>query len=241
MKRGKYEAPRQRNPIAIFFWIVLIVFLVLGTVVLLKSCNQDTQDPPPETLFIDPLPSQESTAEPTAEPTTEPVTTPPTEPITEPTEPVTEPTEPITEPTDPPTEPEEDEPPETDNTVGLAVVAVAKTALGKPYAAGGNGPDSFDTSGFVSYCFRENGISVPRGTSTLFGAGTAVEKEDLQAGDVVFFYQSNPGKAEYVGIYTGDGTFIAVSSSQNAVLERKMNSSYYTEHYVAARRYTTNP
>ena len=246
MKRGKYEAPRQKNPFAAFFWIILVVFLILGALVLLKSCGKANEEQtPPKGGQTTPQQAQAATTDPSTIPATQPETTPTTipetEPSTEPTEPVTEPTEPVTEPAEPPTEPEEEEdPPAVDNTLGLAVVTTARSALGKPYASGGNGPDSFDTSGFISYCFRENGISVPRGTATLAARGEAVEKEDLQPGDVVFFYQSTPGKAEYPGIYTGDGTFIAVSSSQNAVLERSMTSSYYTEHYVSARRFITD-
>lgn len=249
MKRGKYEAPRKTNPLGIFFWIIFIVFLVLGSILLFRSCSQaeDPQNTTPKVPVSDTLAPPSTATNPSEEPT-EPETTPPTEPVTEPstepettpsTEPITEPTEPVTEPTTPTTEPDTGDAP--DDTLGLAIVAVARSALGKAYAPGGNGPDSFDTSGFVSYCFRENGISVPRGTSALFAAGEAVEKEDLQPGDVVFFYQGTPGKAEYPGIYTGDGTFIAVSSSQEKVLERSMTSSYYTEHYVAARRYATTP
>lgn len=236
MKRGKFEAPRKRrNPIGILFWIISLLLLILGVTLLLKSCNQtdDVQNTLPETQE-----SQVSTTEPSIQPTTEPVTTPPTEP---PTTPPTEPaTEPATEPTTIPTVPDKEYPPESDNASGRNIVAVAKDAVGKPYAQGGAGPDTFDTSGLISYCFRQCGISVARRTSTLFESGEAVAKEALQPGDVVFFYLETPGKAEYVGIYTGENTFIAVSSSQNAVLERRMDNSYYTEHYVAARRYTPN-
>jgi hypothetical protein len=38
--------------------------------------------------------------------------------------------------------------------------------------------------------------------------------------------------------YVGDGKFIAVSTSQNAVLERDMGSNYYADRYVGARRYS---
>ena len=114
----------------------------------------------------------------------------------------------------------------------------AKAAVNKPYAQGGAGPDSFDTSGLVTYCYKENGITVSHNTAKQFATGVEVAKEDLQPGDVVFFYLNNPGKAEYVGIYVGDDTFIAVSSSKNLVMERSITSSYYTEHFVGARRYT---
>ena len=242
MKRGKYEAPRKSNPLAVVFWILLIACLILGCILLFRSCGkEDPSTTPAPQASVQTQPSQTPTTTPTTEPATQPVTTPPTEPVvTEPaTEPVTEPTtEPETEPTTVPTEPEDTT---TDHTFGLAVVATAKDALGKPYGQGGAGPDSFDTSGLITYCFREHGVSLSHKTSSQFAVGEEVPKESLQAGDVVFFYQENPGKAEYVGIYTGEGTFIAVSSSQNAVVERSFVSTYYTEHFVGARRYTPNP
>lgn len=227
MKHGKYEAKQPRsNPLMILFWVILIVFLILGAMVLLKSCagTGDDQAPPPATFQTDP---RETTTAPTTAPTTEPTTAPTTEPATEP----------ATEPTTAPTEPSQTVPLPTDDTLGAAIVATARGALGKPYVKGGTGPDGFDTSGFIRYCFREHGITVPRSTAPQFEDGLPVEKEELAPGDVVFFYLETPGKAEYVGIYTGENTFIAVSTSGNAVLERKLNTTYYKEHYIGARRY----
>lgn len=241
--RGKYSAPRKRRVHPIF-WIIFLVFLVLGSAVLIKTLNpaNDPQSTTPQTQHTEPPQlTTESTTAPTQVTVTEPATTPTTEPATEPsTEPSTEPTE----PTEPSTVPEEDDP-DAALTLGEQIVAVARTAIGKPYLKGGAGPDGFETSGLISYCFKACGVSVPRRTSAQFAHGEAVEKENLQPGDVVFFYMETPGSADYMGIYTGENTFITVSSSANAVIERKLNSSYYKEHYVDARRYIpteeTNP
>jgi len=54
---------------------------------------------------------------------------------------------------------------------------------------------------------------------------------------VVFFYFDTPGSPDYVGIYIGSGNFIAARSSAGIIDTMSMNSSYYTEHYVCARRY----
>lgn len=232
MKRGKFEAPRTRR-VHPLFWIILIVFLILGTAVLLKTCAQSGKDSNAEPSY--PVSDSQQT-QPSVDTTTAPTTAPVTEPTTAPTEPATEPT---TVPTEPPTVPEETVPTEPDISLGLRVVEVARTAIGKPYQKGGAGPDGFETSGLISYCFKECGISVPRRTSAQFAAGEAVEKENLLPGDVVFFYMETPGSADYMGIYTGENTFITVSSSAGVVIERKLNSSYYKEHYVDARRYIT--
>jgi cell wall-associated NlpC family hydrolase len=119
--------------------------------------------------------------------------------------------------------------------------AVAKSALGLPEAKAGEsgaGPGSFDTSGLVYYCFAEAGISVPRLVSEQFNYGTPIDKSELKPGDVLFFSfnADNSGKAEYVGIYIGNDTFIATRSSQKSVGELYM-SDYWHDRFVGARRY----
>jgi cell wall-associated NlpC family hydrolase len=127
--------------------------------------------------------------------------------------------------------------PESYSSVGDLAAAVAKSAIGMPFEYGSAGPGTFDTSGLVYYCFKESGIRAPRLVSEQFNYGTAVEKSDLKPGDVVFFSIDTAGKAEYVGIYIGNDTFIAARSSQNSVGELYMSSSYWQERYVGARRY----
>ena len=117
------------------------------------------------------------------------------------------------------------------------LVATVKSAIDVPYEFGGSGPYSFDTSGLVYYCFGEVGISVPRRVSEQAVHGTEVSRDDLQPGDVVFFYFEVEGEAEYVGIYVGNGKFIAARSTAGTVGEMDMNSSYYADRFVTARRY----
>ena len=228
MQRGKYESQRKRkriNWLGVCFWIVLLAVIVLGVVFLTKSCGNAENAPIPTT----------ETTEATTEPETEPTTEATTEPETEPT------TEPETEPTEEETEPTESIPavaPEYDGQVGQDIVATAISTIGKPEAVAGSGPDGFDTTGLIYYCFRECGISAPRDIDGQFTYGVDVPEEFLQPGDVVFFYLETPGETEYVGIYTGNGNFIAVSSSKEAVVERSMSNEYYTERFIGARRYS---
>ena len=151
----------------------------------------------------------------------------------EPTAPTpADPTEPTT-----PTTPAEPTPAPPAGDKGAAVAALAKTLEGKPYRYGAAGPDAFDNSGFVYYCLKQNGIAAPRKTGDLAQAGTAVNKEDLQAGDVVFFYNDVPGTAQYVGIYLGEGRFIACNNEEKPVVVQDMTLKYFTDHYVSARRF----
>ena len=228
MAKGKYEASGRRrakgpNWLAVFLCFAVLA-LVATAVVILGRTDQKTesgQSSVPGTSFTDTQSSQSTTE--TEEFTTESTTEFTTESTEETTEAATESTEEI--------------PPEYNETVGSSIVAVVQSVIGKPYAYGGTGPDSFDTTGLIYYCFRQCEILAPRGLDEQFAYGTEVAKEFLQPGDVVFFYLETPGAAEYVGIYMGNDTFVAVSSSRNVVEQRDMANPYFAERFVGARRY----
>jgi cell wall-associated NlpC family hydrolase len=70
----------------------------------------------------------------------------------------------------------------------------------------------------------------------MFTAGTAVESEDLLPGDLVFFTYNEDKSASYVGIYLGDGQFIAENNEKQPVRIQDMTLDYYKEIYIGARR-----
>ena len=154
---------------------------------------------------------------------------------------LTEPSmEQTTDPTTQPTTEEATVPETTEQDLGDVGMVAAKTAvkqLGKPYQYGTAGPDSFDTSGLLQYCFQQAGVSIPRSNSAQAEYGYVVDKEDIAPGDAVFFWSSNPGIPEYPGIYVGNGMVIAAMNSSKPVVQFDMNSSYYTEHFVFVRRF----
>ena len=80
---------------------------------------------------------------------------------------------------------------------GNTVVDRAYAELGKPYGWGGVGPDSYDCSGFVSYCLTGRHTRI--GTTTTFMGWTRVS--DPQPGDICV----NSG---HTGIYIGGGQMI---------------------------------
>ena len=119
------------------------------------------------------------------------------------------------------------------------VISYAKTLLGKPYVWGAQGPNGFDCSGFTYYVFKNAaGISLPRTSSEQSKFGKAVSKSNLKPGDLVFFdtVGSNNGVVTHCGIYIGDGQLIHAASGQGKVTINNMNSSYYVNAYVNARR-----
>ena len=121
---------------------------------------------------------------------------------------------------------------------GSEVVSFARQYLGKPYSYGAGGPNSFDCSGFTSFVYRHFGYSIPRSSGSQGGAGRAVSKANLAAGDIVLFTSPNSGGAiGHVGIYIGGGNFIHASSgSEYCVTISNLNSGSYARRYKGARR-----
>lgn len=117
-----------------------------------------------------------------------------------------------------------------------AVVDSARKYLGTPYVWGGTSPSGFDCSGFVQYVLAENGKSVPRTSQEQFAGGQAVDKSNLQAGDLVFYNWSGGTDATHVGIYEGNGKMIHAPHSGDVVKEVDFNS-YGQNAYLGARRY----
>ena len=87
---------------------------------------------------------------------------------------------------------------------GTQVIDEAKKFLGDPYVYGAAGPTSFDCSGLVQYVFKELGITTPRTSETQYtwGGTSAITRNQLRPGDLVFYNGSSPG---HVGFYAGGG------------------------------------
>ncbi|GIP55605.1 MULTISPECIES: C40 family peptidase [Paenibacillus] len=107
-------------------------------------------------------------------------------------------------------------------------------ALGSDYVSGGTTTSGFDCSGFTMYVFSKIGIKLPHQSGSQYKMGTAVEKKELIAGDLVFFNTSGKG-VSHVGVYVGDGKFAHASSSKGVIIS-KLSDKYYVERYVGAKR-----
>jgi cell wall-associated NlpC family hydrolase len=67
---------------------------------------------------------------------------------------------------------------------------IAMRQRGDAYAYGASGPDRFDCSGLIQYSYRRAGFSVPRTSGAQAGFTRRIAKEDMRAGDLMFFYGS---------------------------------------------------
>ena len=128
-------------------------------------------------------------------------------------------------------------PPVTDApTNGSEIVNYAKRFLGLPYVYGGNGPDSFDCSGFTKYVYKHFGKNLPRTSADQYAKAKKISKSNLQPGDLVFF--TNGGSSVgHVAIYMGNGKIIHAANPKRGVCTDSLNSTYYTQHYVGSGRY----
>ncbi|MBQ9358883.1 MAG: C40 family peptidase, partial [Abditibacteriota bacterium] len=79
------------------------------------------------------------------------------------------------------------------------------------------------------------GIKVPRTSREQAVFGKAVDKSQLQKGDILLFAIHRSG-VDHVGIYVGGGEFVHAANSKKGVAKDKLNSDFYTKHYVGARR-----
>jgi peptidoglycan DL-endopeptidase CwlO len=110
------------------------------------------------------------------------------------------------------------------------VVGIAMQYLGIPYVYGGSTPSGFDCSGFVMYVFNQIGVSLPHNAAAQYGYGMPVSRDQLQAGDLVFF-----NGLGHVGIYIGGGQFIH-SPHTGDVVKISSLTGWYSSTYVGARR-----
>ena len=116
---------------------------------------------------------------------------------------------------------------------GATVVETAKKYIGCSYVYGASGPSSFDCSGFTSYVFKQHGISLNRTAAGQYSNGVAVSRDQLQPGDLVMFGKSG---INHVGIYIGGGQIVHAANKSRGVTTDTINSGYYNNNYVGARR-----
>lgn len=126
---------------------------------------------------------------------------------------------------------------------GSTIVENAMKYIGTPYRRGRMTPyKGFDCSGFTTYVFQTQNITLPRTSRAQYSSETAVsDTRNLKKGDLVFFSGSRVSKRiGHVGIVTdveADGTFSFIHASCSAgVTVSSSTEAYYAKRYIGACR-----
>ncbi|MGW5877995.1 NlpC/P60 family protein [Nocardiopsis terrae] len=114
-----------------------------------------------------------------------------------------------------------------------AVLDFARAQIGKPYVWGGTGPDGYDCSGLTQAAWAQAGVNLPRTTYDQVNAGTPVSRDQLQPGDLMFFYSASA--PSHVGIYSGNGMMIH-GSNPSKPLEEVSLAAYWDSVFTGAVR-----
>jgi cell wall-associated NlpC family hydrolase len=113
----------------------------------------------------------------------------------------------------------------------------AKVALsrGGHYVWGGQSPEGFDCSGLMCYLYHAAGIRLPRRSSDQAIKGELIERQDLVAGDLVFF--ARQGRVFHVGMYLGNGRFFHAANPKRGLTVDALDGPFYGRLYACGRRY----
>jgi hypothetical protein len=118
------------------------------------------------------------------------------------------------------------------------LVATAESYMGVEYSWGGTSSnDGFDCSGLARAVYQLNGLNLPRSSAEQYGAGTAVPRDRMLRGDLVFFAASSSRAISHVGIYVGENTFIHAPGKDRRIRKDSLNDRYFRERFSGARTY----
>jgi cell wall-associated NlpC family hydrolase len=117
---------------------------------------------------------------------------------------------------------------------GKQAVKLAEEFIGTPYRSGGTTTNGVDCSGLTFSVFRRVGIRLPRTSDEQARAGSHIDRDELRAGDLVFFGKGS--NVTHVGIYNEDGEFIHASTRAHSVRYDSLDTKYFRSRYLGARR-----
>ena len=97
---------------------------------------------------------------------------------------------------------------------------------------------SLDCSGFATLVYKEAyQIQLKGGSYSIFPKTKALEKNELQPGDLVFF-KIRKGRISHVGIYLGNNKF-AHPATKGGVRIDDLNDAYYKRYFFKGGRLTS--
>ncbi|MFR5933086.1 MAG: C40 family peptidase [Oscillospiraceae bacterium] len=125
------------------------------------------------------------------------------------------------------------------------LIAPALALVGKPFSAGGSGPESYDDAGLVYACFQAAGIDAQRLPASQLAASSSMgdrvlmtirKLEDVAPGDILFFEYTDEGVNHRCGVCVGDGKMVMASSIKGKVVELSYEDEAYLGDFAKALR-----
>ncbi len=106
---------------------------------------------------------------------------------------------------------------------------------GTRYRFGGSGKDGIDCSAFSGYLMSAVfGVSLPRMAKEQYKFCQHVRRNNLEAGDLVFFHTTRKG-VSHVGVYLGNNKFVHASVNYGVTIS-DMGEGYYHNRFVSGGR-----
>lgn len=122
-----------------------------------------------------------------------------------------------------------------DGTEDIVLLGEIDSWLGSPYKYGGTTREGTDCSGMVLSIYKKlYNIDTKRSAHELWQQSSAIKKDQLKSGDLVFF-KINKKQVSHVGIYISNGYFVHASTSRGVVLDH-LDSQYYSERFATGGR-----
>ena len=118
------------------------------------------------------------------------------------------------------------------------LIEYSKQFIGTPYVYGGTDLENgVDCSGFVMSVYKNFGVQLNRVSRDMYLQGTAVQRADLEPGDLLFFNTGGNSAISHVGMYIGNDEYIhSTNGAGDGVVISSMNDGYVKRTYVGARR-----
>jgi cell wall-associated NlpC family hydrolase len=105
-----------------------------------------------------------------------------------------------------------------------AAVHYAMAQVGDAYVYGAAGPNAFDCSGLTMMAWAQAGVGLPHSSSAQSGTGTRVSADQLQPGDLVFYYSP----ISHVAMYIGNGLIVHAANPSAGVRVAELYSMPYS-------------
>ncbi len=114
------------------------------------------------------------------------------------------------------------------NELRMKIIEEAKNWIGTPYRYGGESKNGVDCSGFVMSVYHNAGIEIPRTSQQQFNYVELVNKNQCEAGDLVFFEKNH--QIFHVGIYLGANSIIHASTSKGVIIQ-SLDDAFLSNNY----------